>query len=445
MLKKFLVPVFSFVFLVGFVVTPTTTFAETSVVPAPAKSLEKLLKKAGAKEIKKLETHDFFEEAYEIVFEQLIDHTNPKAGTFTQRIYFSHKGFDKPVIFETEGYALRHNKPLELAKMLDANQIQVEYRYFGESKPEPYDWQYLTNKQAADDLHHIVELIKAKIYKNNKWVSTGVSKGGETTLIFRKFYPADVDASVPYVAPIILSQADPRTDEWQKTVGEEWCRAKIIAFQRLCLTRSDKLVPMVEKYAQDKGLIFPRGGAHAAFEYAVFEYPFSFWQWGGKCEEIPGLDVDDETLYKHLTSVASPWYYSNEGVDYLEPSFYTHMRELGYYGYPIDHLKDLIKVVHNPTNMDFAPKDVKIEYDSTFIPSLLEWLDANGNNIIYVYGELDTWSACAVTPSKNTNSVKMVAKDASHVARIKHLDDAQKEKVAAMLKEWLAIDKVMLP
>lgn len=440
MLRKICLP---FV-LVGLLLVANTTAAHTnqyntSVAPLPAKALKKLLKKIGGKQVEILETHSFFEEALEITIKQPIDHNDPAKGSFSQHIYWSHKGFDRPVVFETEGYALRHNKPLELAKMLDANQIQVEFRFFGGSKPAPYDWQYLTNKQAADDLHHIVELFKKHVYKNSKWLSTGVSKGGETTLIYRRFYPNDVDASVPYVAPLILSQEDPRTDAWQQNVGEEWCRAKIAAFQRLCLTKRDELIPQFETYAKDKGLTFPLGAA-AALEYAVLEYPFSFWQWGGvACEDIPPLTADANVLFQHLTSLASPWYYTNAGTDYLYPSFYIHMKELGYYGYPKAHLTDLLVAVPNPTNKDFAPQGVDLSHNAEFIPDVLNWLAEHGNNIVYIYGELDTWTACAVMPSAKTNSKQFLAPGGAHSARIKQLSAKQKAQVYQLLGEWMEI------
>lgn len=413
--------------------------AESTTTPAPKSILKKLLKKLGGTQVEIMETHSFFQEALEITITQPIDHTDPKKGSFTQHIYWSHKGFERPVVFETEGYALRHNKPLELSKMLDANQIQVEFRFFGGSKPMPFDWQYLTNKQAADDLHAVVQTFKKHVYKNNKWISTGVSKGGETTLIFRHFYPTDVDVCVPYVAPIILSQEDPRTDAWQKNVGEEWCRAKISAFQRLCLTKRGALIPQFEAYAAKNELTFPIG-ADAAMEYAVLEYPFSFWQWGGvDCADIPPLTAHDTILFQHLTGLASPWYYTNKGMDYLYPSFYIHLKELGYYGYPKEHLKDLLVAVPNPTNSDFAPKGVDLTHDADFVPTLLDWLAKNGNNILYIYGELDTWTACAVEPSPETNSKKFLAPGGAHGARIKQLSAEQKAEVYKLLGEWLSV------
>lgn len=408
-------------------------------VPAAGKKLKKQLKRLGAVELNELSTHGFFEAAFEVVIEHNIDHTDANAGTMQHRFFISHKGYDRPVVFETEGYALRNNRPVELCEFLEANLVQVEYRYFGKSVPEKMDWEHLQSKQAVEDLHLIMELLKEHVYTNNKWLSTGISKGGETALIYKRFYPTDVDATLPYVAPMILAQEDPRTDRWQQEVGEEWCRAKIVAFQRHCLTRYDQLLPMFEHYAKARGLSYPIG-PEAALEYAVLEYPFSFWQWGGKtCEEIPDLNASDTVLFEHLKAVASPWYYTQDGIDYLKPHFYQHMTELGYYGYPYRHLQDLLRVVKRPTNQIFAPQDVDLKYNPRFVPEVLSWLDKNGNNIIYVYGEMDTWTACAVTPGKGTNSVRYIAPGGDHSARLRDLKPEDRERAVRLLKTWMGL------
>ncbi len=85
----------------------------------------------------------------------------------------------------------------------------VEHRYFGESKPDStIGWEYLTTAQAAADHKSIVDLFKT-IYKG-KWVSTGISKGGQTSIFFKYYYPDAVDVWVPYVAPLNLEQEDKR-------------------------------------------------------------------------------------------------------------------------------------------------------------------------------------------------------------------------------------------
>ncbi|HQP04846.1 MAG TPA: aminopeptidase, partial [Bacteroidales bacterium] len=92
-------------------------------------------------DIDTLETSDFFSEKYLVLFKQEIDHGNPDAGYFTQRVFISHYGFNSPVVYTTEGYTGSYAEMPgyvnELSAMFEANQIVVEHRYFDQSVPEP--------------------------------------------------------------------------------------------------------------------------------------------------------------------------------------------------------------------------------------------------------------------------------------------------------------------
>lgn len=153
--------------------------------------------------------------------EQPIDHMHPEKGSFYQRIFVQHKGFDRPVVVVTEGYGAeyanngRHQE--ELTQWLNANQWVIEHRYFGPSRPQGASWQYLTVENAAADHHRVIQLIR-RIY-NTPVVTTGISKGGQTAIYHRTFYPNDADATVAYVAPINIAQEDPREIYFLKNVG----------------------------------------------------------------------------------------------------------------------------------------------------------------------------------------------------------------------------------
>ena len=47
-----------------------------------------------------------FSEYYEFWYEQPLDHENPSAGTFKQRVLLGHKKEKAPVIVELEGYGI---------------------------------------------------------------------------------------------------------------------------------------------------------------------------------------------------------------------------------------------------------------------------------------------------------------------------------------------------
>ncbi len=160
----------------------------------------------------KIETPDEYEAAYKLLIKQPLDHNNPSAGYFYQKVYFSHFDYENPTAIITNGYQKGSNNITEVAKLTQANQLNVEHRYFGESKPDEMDYSYLNFEQVAKDLHRI-RLLFNKIY-TGKWISTGISKGGTTTIFYKYFFPNDVDVSIPYVAPLNYEYEEKRIYEF---------------------------------------------------------------------------------------------------------------------------------------------------------------------------------------------------------------------------------------
>lgn len=389
-------------------------------------------------EIKKISVDTSYIEGYEINISQPLDHKNPGGKKFNQRFYLSHSDFSKPMVFVTEGYAANHNYKSELANLLDANQIIVEHRYFGKSVPEKIDWQYLNIEQAAADHHKIVELLK-ELYKG-KWINTGVSKGGQTTLYHRYFYPTDVDVSVPYVAPINLAQEDPRIYMFLNTVGTAECREKIRKFQRAFLSKKDEMRNFLMKDAEQNQIHFA-WDFDLVLEYMTLEYSFAFWQWGQtKCEDIPDADASAEELYNHMKKSNPLYFFTEQAMKDFGPFYVQAYNEIGYYGYDLTPFKDLLTEITDGSNIMLVPNDAKIEYNCNAMQSVYNWLQKHGNNILYIYGGNDTWSATSVQLTGETNAVKMVKKGGPHGTSIKSFDGEEKELIYSTLEKWLGIN-----
>lgn len=400
-------------------------------------SIEDLLKKKikGAT-IKRIETRDHFSDAFEIMIKQPLDHKNPAAGSFEQRIWLAHTDRKKPMVMVTEGYSTRFHSD-ELSKILKGNLLIVEYRYMGQSIPKKMDWQYLDSYQASADLHRIYKLFK-KIYRKD-WVSTGISKGGTTALIYEALYPKDMCVVVPYVAPLALAQEDKRTDLHQETTGTKECRDKIKAFQRMALQRRDKLTYMIDTFATNNNVSFSLSH-DAVLEYAVLEYPFSFWQWGHACDKIPNAKATDFEVFDYLNGVVGYDFYSDATYEYFLPSFYQFLTELGYYGFPTEPVEDLLVAAKSPSNLIFGPKDVDLTFKPEIGKRTIDYLMEKGDRIIYIYGGIDTWTACGIQPSKNTDAIRLDCEGGSHTSRIRNLSSEQKKQIYDALKKWLKVE-----
>ena len=391
--------------------------------------------------VKIIETDSNFSEAFEIFLTQPVDHLNPNNGPkFTQRIYLRHIDYDKPMVMNNEGYATSLRRRTELAKILKCNEMFVEHRYFGESKPDStIGWEYLTTAQAAADHKRIVDIFK-QIY-TGKWVSTGISKGGQTTIFFKYYYPDAVDVWVPYVAPLNLEQEDKRIYTFLDNVGTEECRNKIRDFQRAVLKNRKEIFPLLSKLTQEKSYNFELG-LEKTLEYNVFEYSFAFWQWGySSCEDIPEPTVSPDSLFSHLVNVSSFDYFDSLSSSYYEPFYYQAYTEIGYYGYETEDFSDLLIDVEDDvaSSIFFAPENVNLAFDNDLMLDVNHFIQNHGNNMLYIYGENDTWSATAVDIGDKTNAVKMVKEGGNHRTRISSFDGEEKEKIYATLKNWLNI------
>ncbi len=374
------------------------------------------------------------DDVYQLEFRQALDHNNPTGATFTQRIYLTHVSFDKPMVMVTEGYAASQPYAYELSHILGTNQLIVEHRYFGESTPEGMDWQHLTTWQAATDHHRIVQSFKQLYTK--KWINSGISKGGQATIYHRYYYPDDVDISVPYVAPLNFAVEDERLTNFLNTVGTSRCRKKIFDYQRRLLEKREELLHLMKWYCIGKGQTFTIG-REIAYETAVMEYSFAFWQWGKDCRDIPGETASLDEMLQHLIDVVGFSLYSDEGTKYYHPFFYQAMTELGYYGFDITGFRHLLKHEHQPDNKIFAPLS-NLTFDASLNKNVKKWIRKYGNKMLYIYGELDAWSGAAVNPSPNTDALKIVMKNrAHHNARIHQMTNANKQKTMTTLKRWL--------
>ncbi|MBN1651148.1 MAG: hypothetical protein JW857_07460 [Bacteroidales bacterium] len=385
--------------------------------------------------IESITSFDSVYQTFEISISQPVDHDNPQSASFTQKIYLSHLDFNQPVVLVTEGYQARRNYLSEPAQLIKANQIIVEHRFFGESVPDSLDWTKLNTYQAASDDHRIVELFK-KIYPG-KWLSTGISKGGQTTIYFRYYYPNDVRVSMPYVAPLNIEQEDPRINLFLRTVGNLECRAKLLHLQRKLLAKEKEILPLLEKYKIDHHMVFLQSDG-LVFEFAVLEIPFTFWQWAPfTCKSLDKVENTAESLFAKLVEAGILDMYSVESQSYYLPFLVQAYQEIGYYNFDVDSLKPQLNYVTNPSNGVFLPDSLRLPYLDHQMENVHHWLANKGNNFLYIYGELDPWVSTSPNPDARTNALKMVLSGGSHATRLKDFSEKEQKRAIDLIKQWL--------
>jgi hypothetical protein len=354
-----------------------------------------------------------FKEFYEITVQQTLDHSNPK-DKFNQRIYIGLQDFNAPTIIVTDGYAIdyasKSDYSNELAKELNANIVVVEHRYFGKSVPDSLNWNFLTMEQAADDYHFIKSMLDKILI--GKWLSTGISKGGQAALSYKMYYPKDICASVVYGAAI-KSKQTVFTDTILSNLSQTSCGEKINELQNYLFRHKTILLSLFSDFTSQKNYDFIPLDNETVLDYLLLELPFSFWQNGNKCENIPDTTFTPSNLINYVIKIVPPRFFSATNKKQLEPAFFMFYHELGYYEYNINPFLKYLKQ-KNYSNTYFAPQNITFRYDNSFHKLVNTFINSNNSNcVFFIYGQNDPW-ALQTTTSKNV----FIVPAGSHKSRI---------------------------
>ncbi|MFI1471137.1 S28 family serine protease [Streptomyces wuyuanensis] len=376
-------------------------------------------------------------------YTQPVDHRRPSKGTFKQRITVLHKDTSRPTVFYTSGYNVgttpRRREPTQI---VDGNQVDLEYRYFSPSRPDPADWSKLDIWQAASDQHRVFTALK-KIY-GKKWIATGGSKGGMTATYYERFYPRDMDGVVAYVAPNdVNNNEDSAYDRFFEKVGTAECRDRLNAVQREALVRRDALEALYTKYAADNGYTFKTiGSLDKAFEAVVLDYTWAFWQYSlaTDCASIPAAaTASDQEIWDSVDAISGFSFYTDQGLEPYTPYYYQAGTELGAPAIELPHLKGLSRYGYQaPRN--FVPRDIPMRFKPWVMDDVDSWVRHHARQMLFVYGENDPWGAEPFRLGKGArDSYVFTAPGANHGANVAGLKADQRAKATARILEWAGV------
>ncbi|MFE0103100.1 S28 family serine protease [Streptomyces sp. NPDC059009] len=376
---------------------------------------------------------------YKLTYAQPVDHGHPEAGTFTQRLTLWHKATDKPTVLFTSGYGLNYDTNT-LTDILDANQVSVEHRYFKESRPTGAakdDWSKLTVQQEAADEHRITRALRA--VEKGKWIGLGASKGGQTATFHERYYPDDLDGVVAVVAPNDANNKDDSAYErFFKTVGTRACRDALGAVQREMLVRRDALLPTFEADAKAEGYSFEKGlgTADRAYEYAVLELVWGFWQshTEADCATVPDAKkATDDELY--AWSMKYGMYVEHDDDAEGNPYNRQAATQLGWADLKFKHLDDLLRYPGLRQPNSLLPAALRADHDGRTVADVDRWVRTEGERMMFIYAGNDPWSSERFTPSAH-DSYRYVAPGANHTAAIEKLPPAQLAEAVTTVKRW---------
>lgn len=374
---------------------------------------------------------------FRISFTQPVDHNNPAGPTFQQRVTLLHRDEAKPTVLITDGYSTSNNPTQgELTYYLQSNQVRVEHRFFVSSTPNPADWSKLDIWQSASDLHAITQSLKG-IYTAG-WVSTGASKSGMTSTYYRYYFPNDVVATVPYVAPSSHGTSDPRYVTFLGNVGPADCRLALRNFQKAALQKREAILPLIPD--SDGYTVL---GKDRALEFAVLELPFAFWQYGDQtlCPYVPAPTATAQELLDFIDWIIGVAFYADPTLDFYKSYFYQSATQLGGPKYDERNLRALLRYPGQDIPENYPPLGVPKTFDASMMTKVEQWVRSKGKRFVFIYGANDPWSTGPfdVKPANDSYRYFVYGDPGNHGANLTKLSQAERDFVLAKLNTWLGV------
>lgn len=373
---------------------------------------------------------------------QPVDHDDPSQGTFQQEVSLLHRSDLAPVpmIVYTSGYSDYYlDRPVELTRLLGANQVSIEHRYYGASRPVPTDWSRLTIAQMAADEHVIISALHT-IY-GGAFLSTGGSKGGMTAVYHRRFYPDDVDGTVAYVAPLSFGAPDLRYPKFVDTIGPDECRQAVrdaamemLVHRRAAMQAHAELQP---SHTYTRVLIGP------AVEAAIASLEWTFWQYFGvgQCASVPPVTASDDALFAFLDKISPVSDCDDEQIGYFESYFYQSYAQLGFPDGGAMYLDPYLMYTEEDYLNELPTPEP--DYDSIPMRDIDDFVEHHGERLLFIYGEWDPWTGGKFALGNASDSDLLIQPQGNHAARIANLEASDRAVAFAKLAAWTGGEPVV--
>ena len=473
------------------------TVAFTCIAAADAEEpgwAEKLSQVGGVLSVERIPldaSAQFFNEKYLIVIEQPLDWEHPEAGSFLQRVEVGLRANAEVTVMETNGYSLADQYPgtsgtladlglddaSEIAWILGANYINVEQRFFGQSRPADMSnsdtryWEYHTAENAANDYHRIYLALSPLL--GGPWAATGSSRGGQLTNVYAYYFPEDMRFFAPYVAPCSTGPEDPRfyrflyTEIGNDIYGSEKAerqRGLILDFQVELMKDKAALLPVYEMTArQAMNCVFPgQVSIDQIYDLNVLEFAVQFWQYRMiDIDEVQAiLDLPDSTpeetqakaqaAFSLLMRVQAPVDWSSNFFAW--PYYVNAATTYGQYHYDFSYLRkalaasgleDTLSVTEEMETgllWDLVFTEAQrtaFVYDGSFAASLTASVHTTNARLLMVFGAADPWFSLRIPETNNPNVAVFVHPTAAHGANISTMPEEMRNEAVGLLMEWL--------
>jgi hypothetical protein len=262
-----------------------------------------------------------------------------------------------------------------------------------------------------------------------------------TAVYYKRFFPDDVDGTVPYVAPISFGAPDTRYDAFIDTLGPADCRQHVrdVATEMLANRRAALTQAATDQAATD-GYAYTRIPLGPAVESAVASLEWSFWQYYGTtyCASVPATTATDDELWKFLDQISPVSDNSDDSVGQFDAYYYQAYFQLGYPDDAVPYL-DAYRM-YTDADYDGALPTAMPAYDGgEAMNDIDSWVRTSGDRLAFIYGEWDPWTGGKFDLGAATDSLLFVQAQGTHGSKITKLADADRDAVLAKLEAWTGV------
>ena len=130
------------------------------------------------------------------------------------------------------------------------------------------------------------------------------------------------------------------------------------------------------------------------------------------------------------------WYLLDESTEDLASHYYQHATQLGYYGYRTERFGDLIQKWNGEPSACFFPYDQALEFDPAIRNDVIDWLKTDAENMVFIYGSVDTWTVAQAELGDNAKVHKYILPGKHHGnARIRFAEPEMKKEITDRIQK----------
>ena len=197
-----------------------------------------------------------------------------------------------------------------------------------------------------------------------------------TATYHRRFFPADVDGTVPYVAPNDVRNDRDAYASFLRRVGTDpQCRRDLLGVQRRILGPDrawfrERTRTAAEAAGETWEIL---GTVDRAMEIAAMDLYFTFWQYSGQaaCDGVPAAGATNDEIWAWTEGVVSLTGYMDSTLEFYAPYYYQAAYQLGWYRTLVGPLRDVLRYGNDPVAAPrLVPRELRpVRFDRRRCPT----------------------------------------------------------------------------